>query len=227
MPSHARTRNSSPSANSISRISGTGVTICASRPRPLAVLNSRSPIARDRLRLPIILPSATIPPAFSTLLSSSGFPGLWSSVIACAMPSRLHTHRESPALATRSLRPNTMATTAVQPAVGASGSSVSCSWGPLSSLASPPDSASLAGLFEAESGLLSSTSLPVWPAVASTPAVPAPAVLPSSEVLPDGGCSLLTADLKSSFTEPSNLLPSCTSSSRLPVCSGVSLALGS
>mmetsp|Transcript_1664 Transcript_1664/g.5681 ORF Transcript_1664/g.5681 Transcript_1664/m.5681 type:complete len:276 (-) Transcript_1664:2-829(-) len=79
--------------------------ICSSGFRVESFLYSRSPRARDRLRLPFTRywPGAefsTKPPAASILRLSVALFGLWSSLRATARPPRQRTARLSPAFAT-------------------------------------------------------------------------------------------------------------------------------
>jgi hypothetical protein len=62
-PSQATTRNSSSWLMSCISTSGKAVTICCSGGRSALFLNSKSPIARDRARLPFTRPKSTKPPA--------------------------------------------------------------------------------------------------------------------------------------------------------------------
>lgn len=63
IPSQAITRNSSSSVISWVVTSGYAVTICCSGDRSGLFLNSKSPNARDRARLPLTRPKSTKPPA--------------------------------------------------------------------------------------------------------------------------------------------------------------------
>jgi len=63
LPSHAMTRNSSSLEISCAITSGKAVTICCSGDRSALFLNSKSPIARDKARLPLTRPKSTKPPA--------------------------------------------------------------------------------------------------------------------------------------------------------------------
>lgn len=104
MPSQPMIRKSSPSFL-ILVISGLAVIICSSAGRFLQFLYSKSPIARDRFRLPLIRPSSTVPPAFTILVFSNLSSGLWSRLSSLASPLRLQTTaRESPRWASFYLR---------------------------------------------------------------------------------------------------------------------------
>ena len=63
IPSQAITRNSSSSVSSCTVTSGNAVTICCSGDSSALFLNSKSPMARDRARLPLTRPKSTKPPA--------------------------------------------------------------------------------------------------------------------------------------------------------------------
>lgn len=63
LPSQAITRNSSSSVISCVVTSGYAVTICCSGARSALFLNSKSPMARDKARLPFTRPKSTNPPA--------------------------------------------------------------------------------------------------------------------------------------------------------------------
>lgn len=80
-------------------IYGLAVIICYYTGKFLADLYSKSPIALDKFRLPLILPSSTSPPAL-TIRSFSGLSsGLWSRLSSLASPFKLQTTaRESPTL---------------------------------------------------------------------------------------------------------------------------------
>ena len=65
-PSHARKMKVSPGCSVSLRTSGMAVTICSPGPSSLVCLYSKSPMARERLRLPLTRPSATKPPACTT-----------------------------------------------------------------------------------------------------------------------------------------------------------------
>ena len=117
IPSQATIKNSSSWLISCISTSGKAVTICCSGGRSALFLNSKSPIARDRARLPLTRPKSTKPPAaliraFSPIIgeqirkgrrnqnSSHGpsFCGLWSNERGFARPLTPNTERESPAL---------------------------------------------------------------------------------------------------------------------------------
>mmetsp|Transcript_526 Transcript_526/g.1578 ORF Transcript_526/g.1578 Transcript_526/m.1578 type:complete len:372 (-) Transcript_526:829-1944(-) len=118
-PSHASMKNSSSSDRSKTRTSGSAVMICSAGGSDLFCLYCRSPILRDKFRLPLTRPiSFTFPPAALIRASSRSSRGLWSSESAFAVPAELITPRESPALATKSLLDclSSTATTAVHPA---------------------------------------------------------------------------------------------------------------
>jgi len=99
IPSQAMTKKSSLSSLLYLVISGTQVIICSSSTNFLLVLYSRSPSARDRLNMPLTLPSSTNPPAFLMRASSPGLSGLWSSLSSIAFLFLDKTARESPAFA--------------------------------------------------------------------------------------------------------------------------------
>lgn len=63
IPSHAITKNSSSSQSSWTVTSGYAVTICCSGDSSALLLNSKSPRARDKARLPLTRPKSTKPPA--------------------------------------------------------------------------------------------------------------------------------------------------------------------
>ena len=63
IPSQAMTRNSSSPEISCVITSGFAVTICCSGDRSILFLNSKSPMALDRARLPLTRPKSTKPPA--------------------------------------------------------------------------------------------------------------------------------------------------------------------
>jgi hypothetical protein len=63
IPSQAITKNSSSDETSCITTSGNAVTICCSGERSALFLNSKSPIALDRARLPFTRPKSTNPPA--------------------------------------------------------------------------------------------------------------------------------------------------------------------
>ena len=70
LPSHAMTRNSSSGEISCVTTSGNAVTICCSGERSALFLNSKSPRARERARLPLTRPKSTNPPAAQILAFS-------------------------------------------------------------------------------------------------------------------------------------------------------------
>ncbi len=98
-PSQASTMNSSSPSILCSAMSGSAVTICFSGSSEKFCLNSKSPMARDRARLPFTRPNSTNPPAARIRAVSSLFVGLWSSDRALAWPWYPSTVRESPAFA--------------------------------------------------------------------------------------------------------------------------------
>mmetsp|Transcript_15256 Transcript_15256/g.23214 ORF Transcript_15256/g.23214 Transcript_15256/m.23214 type:complete len:233 (+) Transcript_15256:2223-2921(+) len=118
MPSHPKIINSSPSSKVTCTISGSAVMIWSAGAIPWTCLYLRSPIDRERLRFPLILPNwLTNPPAFVIRFISRSCMGLWSKLRASAIPpSRHKTALESPALATVTVLPKTTATTDVHPA---------------------------------------------------------------------------------------------------------------
>ena len=63
VPSQAITKNSSSDETSCITTSGKAVTICCSGARSALFLNSKSPIALERARLPFTRPKSTKPPA--------------------------------------------------------------------------------------------------------------------------------------------------------------------
>lgn len=63
IPSQAITKNSSSSQSSWTVTSGYAVTICCSGDNSALLLNSKSPRARDKARLPLTRPKSTKPPA--------------------------------------------------------------------------------------------------------------------------------------------------------------------
>lgn len=78
---------------------------------------SKSPIALDKFKLPLILPSLTNPPAFLTLSFSYSYSGLWSKDNSSITPPFLDkTLLESPALAQYKVFLWIKETLAVQPA---------------------------------------------------------------------------------------------------------------
>lgn len=119
VPSQAMTRNSSSSVISCTVTSGNAVTICCSGGRSALFLNSKSPMARERARLPLTRPKSTKPPAAVILAFSPGrgvsgdrcahgkrlqaavpsFCGLWSKDSGFALPLMPRTLLESPELA--------------------------------------------------------------------------------------------------------------------------------
>mmetsp|Transcript_5580 Transcript_5580/g.14188 ORF Transcript_5580/g.14188 Transcript_5580/m.14188 type:complete len:263 (+) Transcript_5580:151-939(+) len=131
-PSHASSRNSS-SAQIVSHMtSGCAVMIWSLGARSALPLYLRSPIARDRLRLPLTrhTPPMSLrkPPAASMRFFSISCAGLWSFDSGTADPPRHSTARLSPALPTKIFPSRIIATTAVQPAwILCSGSSQSSS----------------------------------------------------------------------------------------------------
>ena len=63
VPSQAMTKNSSSLEMSWVTTSGKAVTICCSGAKSAPFLNSKSPMARERARLPLTRPKSTKPPA--------------------------------------------------------------------------------------------------------------------------------------------------------------------
>mmetsp|Transcript_58572 Transcript_58572/g.171406 ORF Transcript_58572/g.171406 Transcript_58572/m.171406 type:complete len:282 (-) Transcript_58572:203-1048(-) len=119
-PSQQITTNSSCSVRLKNSTSGVEHMICSSGLRVPSFLYSRSPSARERLRLPLTRcwPGAvcsTYPPAASILCFSLGSFGLWSWLRATARPPRQRTARLSPAFATMNWSSVTQQTQAVQP----------------------------------------------------------------------------------------------------------------
>mmetsp|Transcript_48643 Transcript_48643/g.143584 ORF Transcript_48643/g.143584 Transcript_48643/m.143584 type:complete len:220 (-) Transcript_48643:337-996(-) len=123
MPSQARRMNSSPATLRTVSTSGVAEIICSQGCSIRFFLYSRSPMDRDKFRLPhtrywTMLPTCclrTSPPALVIRSRSPGRFGLWSSERGTAWPFRESTHRLSPALATTSASGRTRQTTAVQP----------------------------------------------------------------------------------------------------------------
>mmetsp|Transcript_41255 Transcript_41255/g.95518 ORF Transcript_41255/g.95518 Transcript_41255/m.95518 type:complete len:336 (-) Transcript_41255:194-1201(-) len=123
IPSQANNRNSS--SASLLNVSTSGVEhmICSEGGSNGFFLYSRSPMDRERLRLPLTRywttdPTccrSTEPPARRILSCSTGRFGLWSSESGTACPRRESTARLSPALATTSTSGCTRQTTHVQP----------------------------------------------------------------------------------------------------------------
>ena len=72
-------------------ISGSAVIICYYGDKFLLFLYYKSPIARERFRLPLIRPSSTEPPAFSILAFYVLSSGLWSRLSSFASPFKLQT----------------------------------------------------------------------------------------------------------------------------------------
>ena len=63
-------------------------------------LYSKSPMALDKFKFPLTLPSLTNPPAFSILAFSPGMSGLWSIERSTGWPFLQSKVLESPELAT-------------------------------------------------------------------------------------------------------------------------------
>uniref|UniRef100_A0A7C9AY85 Uncharacterized protein n=1 Tax=Opuntia streptacantha TaxID=393608 RepID=A0A7C9AY85_OPUST len=76
IPSQAITMNSSSSESSIVSISGFAVTICSSAGKVLLRLNSMSPMALAKFRVPFTRPAWIKPPAFKILSCSASSSGL-------------------------------------------------------------------------------------------------------------------------------------------------------
>ena len=79
IPSQARTMNESAGWRATERTSGSQVTYCWVKGKSVEDLYSKSPIERDKLRLPFTRFSSTNPPAASILAFSGALSGLWSS----------------------------------------------------------------------------------------------------------------------------------------------------
>ena len=90
IPSHPIIRKSI-SSFFIFVISGSAVIICYYGDKFLLFLYYKSPIARERFRLPLIRPSSTEPPAFSILAFYVLSSGLWSRLSSFASPFKLQT----------------------------------------------------------------------------------------------------------------------------------------
>lgn len=99
IPSQPMMMKSSSSVSSTTDVSGYAVTGCSSGFNFLFYLYFRSPRDLLRFKLPSTLPSVITLPAFSILLLSSSFSGLWSNVRGTALPPLPSTDLESPALA--------------------------------------------------------------------------------------------------------------------------------
>mmetsp|Transcript_127101 Transcript_127101/g.359739 ORF Transcript_127101/g.359739 Transcript_127101/m.359739 type:complete len:220 (-) Transcript_127101:207-866(-) len=123
MPSHATMRNSSPASRLNVWTSGVEQMICSLGCKWGFFLYSRSPIDRDRFRLPFTRywtmgPTccrSMEPPAFAIRLRSVGRFGLWSSDSGTAWRLLESTARLSPAFATTITSGRTRQTTHVQP----------------------------------------------------------------------------------------------------------------
>mmetsp|Transcript_11614 Transcript_11614/g.26498 ORF Transcript_11614/g.26498 Transcript_11614/m.26498 type:complete len:277 (+) Transcript_11614:265-1095(+) len=123
MPSQATIMNSSLTSRLNVATSGVEQIICSHGGRRVFFLYSRSPIDRERFRLPFtryctIGPTcrrSTLPPAWRMRSCSDGRLGLWSSERGTACLLRESTARLSPALATMMTSGRTRQTTQVQP----------------------------------------------------------------------------------------------------------------
>lgn len=96
IPSHPMIKKSSPSFF-IFVISGFAVIICSSAERFLEDLYSKSPMALERFKLPLMRPSSMVPPALIMRSLYDFYSGLWSLLSSLASPLRLQmTALESP-----------------------------------------------------------------------------------------------------------------------------------
>mmetsp|Transcript_70440 Transcript_70440/g.199769 ORF Transcript_70440/g.199769 Transcript_70440/m.199769 type:complete len:300 (+) Transcript_70440:486-1385(+) len=138
MPSHATMRNSSPASRLNVTTSGVEHIICSAGDSCGFFLYCKSPIERDRFKLPFtrnctVGPTCcryTEPPALRMRSLSAGRLGLWSSESGTAWRERESTARLSPVFATTIASGRTRQTTQVQPTqsgLAACGSGPSCS----------------------------------------------------------------------------------------------------
>lgn len=116
IPSHPISRKWSSFAKGLSMMSGSALIIYSSGFRLGFCLYCKSPIARERFRFELTLPSFTNPLAFVIRSNSFGLSGLWSSDNHMNSPFFFtNKHQESPAFATKYLSFVIKTTFAVQP----------------------------------------------------------------------------------------------------------------